>query len=324
MPDTRAIDPELAVVLNAMPRTRYGAFDLDDIPGVRTVMRQMTEQMSAGIAPDPSVETRDVLVRRTDGTDLTLRVHRPVEGQTARPGLLWFHAGGQILGTAGEDDLYLAQLAKDLALVVIAVDYRLAPEHQAPAAANDGLDAYRHVLDHATDLGVDAGRIAIGGASGGGAPALATALMIRDQQMPAPIALTLLYPMIDDRNTTRSSQEITNVGVWDRAANLLAWAAVLGDRAGTDDVSAYEAPARATDLSNLPATFIAAGEYDLFRDENLALANGLRAADVRTEFHDYAGACHAWDRFVPDSGLAKELNASWHRFLTRALAPAEQ
>ncbi len=210
---------------------------------------------------------------------------------------------------------------KKLSIVVIAVDYRLAPEYQAPAAAEDGLAAYRHLLDRGAEMGVDTGRVAIGGASGGGGPALAAALMIRDQELPAPAALTLLYPMIDDRNTTKSSHDITDVGVWDRAANLLAWSAVLGDRAG-GDVSPYAAPARATDLSDLPPAFIAAGEYDLFRDEDLALADGLRRAGVRTEVHDFAGAVHAWDRFVPSSELAQELNTSWHRFLARALAPA--
>jgi acetyl esterase/lipase len=320
MPTTRSIDPELAAVLDSMPHTKYGAFNLDDIPGTRAMMQQMTEQMSAGIERDPAVATSDIIAHRPDGTDLALRVHRPVDAPEAAPALLWFHAGGQILGTASEDDLYLAQLAKTLTAVVIAVDYRLAPEHQAPASAEDGLTAYRHVLDHAAAIGVDAARVAIGGASGGGAPALSTALMIRDQHLPTPAALTLLYPMIDDRNTTQSSREITDVGVWDREANLLAWHAVLGDRAGTDDVSAYAAPARATDVSGLPATFIAVGEYDLFRDEDVNLANQLLSAGVRTELHLYAGAIHAFDRFVPGSALAQELDAAWHRFLTRTLA----
>jgi acetyl esterase/lipase len=320
LPAQRAIAPDLAALLQGMPKTKYGSLDLDDLTGTRALLRQMTAQMTAGLQPDPSVTVHDAVLDRGDGTELVVRFFRPDGAGTAQPALLWFHAGGQIMGRVDEDDLYLTQLAKDLSVVVAGVDYRLAPEHRAPAAAQDGLAAYRHVLEHAGELGIDPDRIALGGASGGGAPALATAYLIRDHRLPAPRAMTLLYPMIDDRNTSDSSRAITDVGVWDRPANLLAWKAVLGDRAGTDDVSPYEAPARATDLSGLPPTFVAAAEFDVLRDEDLALAAGLLRAGVQTEIHHFAGTFHAWDRFAPDSPLAQELNRVWHLFLTRMLA----
>lgn len=315
----RAIDPEIAAALAATPKTRYGAFDLDDLPSTRAQMRSMAAQMSAEIEPDPDIEISDVVVPRADSSELVVRCYRHRDA-AASPALLWFHAGGQILTRADEDDAYLAGLASRLSVVVAAVDYRLAPEHRAPAAAEDGLAAYHHLLEHGSELGVDIARIAIGGASGGGAPALATAFMIRDQQLPGPRAISLLYPMIDDRNETASSHVITDVGVWDRPANVLAWAAVLGDRAGGDDVTAYEAPARQVDLIGLPPTFLAIAEYDVLRDEDLDLGVRLLRAGVHTELHHYAGAVHAWDRFAPGTALADELDAAWHGFLTRMLA----
>lgn len=319
MSTQRAIDTELAAVLAAAPRTRYGAFDLDDIPGTRAAMRATVEKMTAGITPNPTVSVSDLLVPRPEGSDLVVRLHRPQSATTPAPVVLWFHSGGQILVRADEDDLYLSELAKELSAVVAAVDYRLAPEHQAPAAAEDGLSAYQYLLDHASDLGIDTARIAIAGASGGGAPALATAYMVRDRGLAAPRVMTLLYPMIDDRNTSESSRAITDVGVWDRPANVLAWSAVLGDRVGAEDLSPYAAPARQTDLSGLPTTFVALAEHDVLRDEGLDLATRLLRAGVQTEIHHYAGTFHAWDRFAQDSALAQELNRTWRSFLAREL-----
>lgn len=108
-----------------------------------------------------------------------------------------------------------------------------------------------------------------------------------------------------------------DIGIWDRATNILAREAVLGDRAGATDVSPYCAPARAADLTGLPTTFIAVGELDLFRDEDLAYAMTLMACGVPTELHVFPGAYHAWDLFAPDSRLAAAFNDAWFGFLAR-------
>nr|WP_262986104.1 alpha/beta hydrolase [Streptomyces sp. CBMA123] len=111
----------------------------------------------------------------------------------------------------------------------------------------------------------------------------------------------LMYPMLDDRNTTDSSHEITDIGIWDRATNILAWKSILGDRVGTDDVTSYCAASRATELAGLPPTFIGVGELGLFRDENLDYAARLRAQGVPVKLHLYPGAYHAFDLFAPQS-----------------------
>ena len=125
--------------------------------------------------------------------------------------------------------------------------------------------------------------------------------------------------LLDDRNETPSTYEVTDLGVWDRRENLLAWAVVLGDRVGDPALDPYYAPGRATDLSALPDAFIAAAQFDVFRDENIAFAQRLIAAGVPVELHLYARAFHAWDLFAPEWALGRAFVHTWQDFLRRRL-----
>ena len=124
-----------------------------------------------------------------------------------------------------------------------------------------------------------------------------------------------MYPMIDDRNVTVSSQEVTNVGVWDRSSNLEAWNWYLGGK----PADGYAAPARAMDLKGLPPTFMDVGEADLFRDEDIEFAARLIKAGVTTEFHLYPGAYHASEMFSPNAQLSKRIWEARYSALSRAL-----
>jgi acetyl esterase/lipase len=315
-----AVDPELAVALTAMPRAANGSLmDLSDIPALREVLNAANQQMAATLPKDPRVTIETLHIRRGDGTELELVLYRPADGGHTRACLLWFHAGGQVLGDVRSDDAYNAALAVSLDCVVAAVDYRLAPETPAPGAAEDGFLAYTHLHKHAGEHRIASDRIGIAAASGGGAPAAAATLMIRDGQGPRPRLLSLNYPMLDDRNETPSSHEITELGIWDRRENQLAWSAVLGDRVGAASLDPYCAPGRATDLSGMPDTFIAVGQLDVFRDENIDFARKLIAAGVAVDLHLYAHALHAWDRFAPQSALARSFEHTWHSYLRRQL-----
>ncbi|MFF5897097.1 alpha/beta hydrolase fold domain-containing protein [Streptomyces argenteolus] len=127
--------------------------------------------------------------------------------------------------------------------------------------------------------------------------------------------------MLDDRNTTDSSREITDIDIWDRATNLLAWQAILG-HPGTEDVTPYAAPARASDLAGLPPTFVGVGELDVFRDENLDYASRLRAHGVDVQLHLYPGEYHAFDLFAPQSHLAESFRHTLHDYLVRHFTKA--
>ncbi|MFJ8433927.1 alpha/beta hydrolase [Kitasatospora sp. NPDC094019] len=321
----RLMDQELRLALDAVPMTPNGAFDLTDLATTRAAFRAQAESAADSSPADPSVTVEEHLASRADRTygpdvPVPVRLLRPTAAPGPLPVLLWFHGGGQVLGFAAQDEPWLTRLAASLGCAVAAVDYRLAPETPAPGAAEDGFTAYEWLAREADALGLDATRIGIAGQSGGGGIAAATTLLVRDRGGVAPLFQSLTYPMLDDRNRTASSHEITDIGIWDRSTNLLAWEAILGDRAGTEDVCPYAAPARADDLADLPPTFITVGDLDCFRDEDLDYATRLRAQGVPVELHLYPGAYHAFDLIAPDSRLAAAFHRTWFDYLARRFA----
>ncbi len=310
------IDSELARALDAVPKGPAGIYDLSDIDGTREAVRRQAKAMVGDMLDDPSISVDVLHAARPDGSLLALRCFTPGQDKPL-PALLWFQGGGQILGFAVPEDPFLKRISSQTGCIVASVDYRLAPEHRAPAAAGDGALAYDWLRGEAAPLGIDRERIGIAGASGGGGIAAATALILRDRNAAPPLFLSLSYPMLDDRNATHSAHEITDIGVWDRSANLLAWQAILGDSAGTDAVSQHQAAARADDLSGLPPAFVAVGDLDVFRDEALDFARRLVADGVAVELHLFPGAFHAWGLFAPEAAMTETFNRVWQDFLLR-------
>jgi acetyl esterase/lipase len=310
------IDPELARALEAVPGPK-GIFDLTDIQTTREGVRKFAQQIAAQSPDFQTIAVAEFEATGDHGHAVPIRFLRPIDSRGPFPLLVWFHGGGQILGDAAEDDPKLKKLVSQIRCAVAAVDYRLAPEALSPAGAEDAAMAFQWLVDNASLLDIDRDRISIAGASGGGCVAAASILMLRDRGRALPLFQALHYPMLDDRNQTPSSHEITDIGIWDRDTNVLAWKTVLGKKAGSDDVSPYSAPARVKDVSRLPRTFLAVGELDLFRDEALAYALRLQACDVPVELHLYPGAFHAFDLFAPQSRFAASFNASWYAFLKR-------
>ncbi|MFB7668877.1 alpha/beta hydrolase [Kitasatospora sp. NPDC056138] len=323
MPRSRpAIDSELAAALQTMAIGPNGVFDLTDIPATRQAARALAESIASTIPDEPTVTTEETQAPRAEGPDVPIVLLRPQNASGTVPALVWFHGGGQVLGFAAQDTPWLKPLSAALGCAIASVDYRLAPETPAPGAAEDGYTAYRWISDNAADLGLDPTRIGLAGQSGGGGVAAATALLIRDRGAATPLFQLLMYPMLDDRNTTDSSRSITDIGIWDRSTNLMAWQAILGDRAGTDDITPYSAAGRATDLAGLPTTFIGVGELDVFRDENLDYAARLRAHGVPVELHLYPGAYQAFDMFAPQSRLAQSFHHTLNDYLLRLFMKA--
>ena len=312
------LDTELAAAFAAMPKARDGnVLDFTDIPALQEYARDVAARNPG--PPDPRVTIETLRIPRDDRSSLDVVLFRPSDADGALPVLVWFHGGGQVMGDAYGDNDYHGALASSLGCVVAAVDFRNAPQTPAPGAAEDGYLAYTYLDEHGGEHRMDACRIGRAGASGGGAPAAATALMIRDRRGPRPCLLSLLYPMIDDRLAMPSAFEVTGPTVIDRQGALNAWAAVLGDRVGAAVLDPYCAPARATDLSGLPDTFLAVGQYDVFRDDNIDFAQRLIAAGVPVDLHVYGHAFHAWDRLAPGTALTRTFEQSWHAFLRRHL-----
>lgn len=262
----------------------------EDFGSVRTAWLAVNGPLPS--APD----VRAVSVPLRDGAPaVRLRLYGLEEGTRGRPALLWIHGGGYALGLSGYDDFQCRRFAREVGCVVAAVDYRLAPEHPYPAGLEDCYAALSWLAADAEGFGIDADRIAIAGSSAGGGLTAALALYARDRKGPHIRFQMPLCPMLDDRNRTASSREITDPRMWDRAKNVKAWRMYLGAAADGQDVPAYAAPARARDLSGLPPTYMSVGELDAFRDETVEYAERLLEAGVATELHVFAGCYHGFD-----------------------------
>jgi acetyl esterase/lipase len=216
------------------------------------------------------------------------------------------HGGGMITGNAWSVlPRLLREWAATLELAVVSVEYRLAPEARYPAAVEDCYAGLVWVAAHAAELGIDAGRVVVGGKSAGGGLAAALALLTRDRGEPCPVGQLLLCPMLDDRNDTFSSRQMAGIDTWDRTSNATAWQAVLGDRYGAADLPPYAAPARATDLSGLPPAYVEVGSAETLRDEAVAYAQALWRAGGQVELHVWPGGCHGFDTFAPRAALTR-------------------
>jgi acetyl esterase/lipase len=204
---------------------------------------------------------------------------------------------------------------------VVSVEYRLAPEHPHPAPVEDCYAGLVWTAEHAGELGIDPERIVVVGASAGGGLAAAAVLMARDRGGPALAGQMLFCPMLDDRNDTVSVRQMVGLGVWDRTANETGWTALLGDARGGPDVSPHAAPARATDLSGLPPTFIDVGTAESFRDEDIAYASSIWRAGGVAELHVWPGGFHGYYQLAPHTQLSRETMAARLAWLRRLLAP---
>ena len=213
-----------------------------------------------------------------------------------------------VLGNAAMEDPQTKAVAVEMGCVVASVEYRLAPEHPHPAPIEDCYAGLKWFADNSESLGVDRGRIAVGGASAGGGLAAALALLARDRGEVDLIFQQLIYPMLDDRNITPASHYVQHPKVWNREANITGWSALLGKPAGSDE-----------DLSGLPPAFIIVGELDLFVDEDIEYAMRLIQAGVPTELHVFPGAFHGSDIMVPMSDTSRRWAAIRSGALRQAL-----
>jgi acetyl esterase/lipase len=278
--------------------------------------------LRAALPPIPEVEVTDHHTPSADGTELRVRVYARRDRRADTSALLWIHGGGMVLGTIDGDDHMCKTWARDFGCVIASVDYRLAPEHQYPAHIDDCYAGLRWLAGHVERFSVDPKRLAIGGASAGGGLAAGTALLARDRDEVALCFQYLVYPMIDDRDETPSTHDITFPKVWKRVSNQHGWAAYLGGRAGGADVPIYAAPARAEvdDLRGLPPAYVDVGELDPFRDEDIAYAARLLAAGVPCELHVTPGAFHGSEMSVPDAASSRRIRAYRRDALSRLLS----
>ncbi|KAL4734774.1 Alpha/Beta hydrolase protein [Aspergillus similis] len=255
-----------------------------------------------------------------DSHQITLSVFRSKTGSRgpACPAVYYCHGGGQIAGNRFSAVGPVLKYFADVEIVFISVEYRLAPEHRAPAALEDSYAGLVWTADTATKLGIDLDRLMVMGVSGGAPMAAGCAILARDRQYPKLCAQMLVTPMLDDRNNTVSSRQFAKDGTWNGDMNRLAWNSVLGnDGPGRPDPSDPVVPARVSDLSGLPPTFLDVGDAEVFRDETVAYASVLWKCGVSTELHVWPGAFHGFDVIVPDALLSRTAIAIKQKWVKR-------
>lgn len=310
-------DPELAPILAAFPPQ---GLDITQVGQTRMLMDRLAEREKIPAGTPVSVADH-IVPGPVDAPELRVRVYRPANANAALPALLWLHGGGYVFGSAHMTDRRQAEMALAVGCVIVSVDYRLAPEHPFPAALHDAFAALHWLFQEAATLNVDTTRIAVGGASAGAGLATTLARYVRDRSDIRLCFQLLVYPMLDDRNDTPSSQCTTDGRVWNRQNNLDAWDAYLG--AQRDVPPDYAVPIRAADLASLPPAYICVGSIDLFVDEDMNYATRLREAGVPTELHVYPGFFHWADVFAPKTQITRRWNADIDAALRAAFRPGD-
>lgn len=248
----------------------------------------------------PHIHAEERHIPRQDAKHrLRLCIYKPTNLSVPAPVLLWMHGGGLVVGKADMNAHYVRYLIEALGIVIVSVDYRLAPEAPFPQPLDDCYTALQWVHANAQTLGIDASRVAVGGESAGGGLAASLVQLTQDRGEMMPAFQLLVYPMLDDHSGLRTTLEEHEWLVWTPRNNRFGWESYLGQACGSENVPPYAVPARRQDVTNFPPTWIGVGTIDLFYDEGVAYAEKLKSAGVDCELETVEGAFHGFDQFKP-------------------------
>ena len=293
-----AIDPQVAFVLDLIIKSGRPAYNTLSPKEARQLFR---ETRPASTPEPPAIG----VVRNLTAGTVPIRVYRPagVPDATRLPVLVFFHGGGWVIGDLDTHDTLCRQLTAGAGISVVAVDYRLAPEHKFPAAADDAWSATTWIVAHAGELGVDASKIAVGGDSAGGNLAAVVALQARDAGRPNIALQVLLYPVTDVGAETQSYQDLADGYMLTREGMRWFIAHYLGKPQEAEDWRV--SPIRARSFAGVAPALIVTAGYDPLRDEGDAYAQKLRAAGVNVDHVSFGGMIHG---FVPMGKLIETGN----------------
>jgi acetyl esterase/lipase len=324
-----AYDTELAKLLDAT--TIPEEFDLDLMRGVSKDEHQCPhgETEEQEFSADKILRDKTFLVHEEhsipgpDNTTVILSVFTPKEpSRTQRPVLYYMHGGGLVSGDRFTGLTNIMDFLEGIDCVVVSVEYRLSPETPQPGPSEDCYAGLVWLSDNANKLGIDPTQIVLFGISGGGIVATAVCLMARDRKNPSiPLKGLMLYaPQLDDRCETLSDQQYEygnpTSTPWVRAC----WDLMLPNIRGTNKVTPYQSPARAKDYSNLPPTYIDAGECEVLRDQVVQFATNMWRCGSTCELHIWPGAHHVFELINnPDHLLIQSAKAAKVNWLKRMM-----
>jgi acetyl esterase len=281
-----AIDPQVEQYLERLQALGLSPIQELTPAQARANFAASIESLFGPVDAVGSVEDRET----DDG--VPVRIYRPDDSGSSTPALVFFHGGGWVVGSIETHDGITRALANRSGCIVVSVDYRVAPEHRFPAAIDDAWSATRWVLANAAELGIDPGRVAVGGDSSGGNLAAVVARRARDAGVSLAFQL-LVYPVVDHNFDTGSYSEFGEGHSLTREGMRWYWSHYLGDRDGSDHDAS---PSREPDLRGLAPAFVATAELDPLRDEGEAYARRLEESGVPTTLVRYDGMIHGFLR----------------------------
>jgi acetyl esterase/lipase len=300
-----ALDPQARAVLDLVKKVGRPSYDQLSPAEAR---EQYRETRTALQPEAPEMTVKDLAASSAAGP-IPLRLYRPPGAGAPLPALIYFHGGGWVIGDLETHDVLCRQLAQQAGCVVVAVDYRLAPEHKFPAAVDDCWAATHWIAAHAGELGIAGHRLAVGGDSAGGNLAAVIAVMARDAGNPALAFQLLIYPATDMTRVAPSHAEFADGYLLTR--NLTGWFTAQYMRNADDETDWRASPSRVPSLNGLPPALIMTAGFDPLRDEGETYARRLREAGVTVDYICYGGMIHG---FLP---LGRALDTA-----TRAVAHA--
>lgn len=311
--DLTPIHPDLHAIWRRFPRLTFSR-------GSVRALHWLNRLQPIAKAPE-DILIDQAYIHSRDGKDhIRLRVYKSKRITVPAPALIWIHGGGYIIGTPEQDDLYMFELAGRLGIVVISVDYRLAPQCPFPAPLDDCYAALEWVHAYPQSLGIDPDRIAVGGASAGGGLAATLAQLVHDRGEIQPVFQLLVAPMLDDRTALRTNLAHADLLTWNQKSNRFGWESYLQQPVGSEEPAPYSVAARREDLTGLPPAWIGVGTLDLFNNEDVAYAQKLRACGVACELVIVPGAFHGFDVFSDDLPVIRDFRESQMAALRNAFS----
>ena len=291
VPVAPALDSQVRAVLELVIKSGRPAYHQISPKEARQLFR---ETRPASTPAPPAIGLVKDLAADGPLGPIPLRLYRPADVALATPlpVLVYFHGGGWVIGDLDTHDVLCRQLTAEACVSVVSVDYRLAPEHKFPAAVDDAWAATRWIVAHAVELGVDAGRLAVGGDSAGGNLAAVVALLARDHGGPAIALQALLYPVTDVGAETQSYRDFSEGFLLTR--ETMRWFCDQYLNGEAEAVDWRVSPLRAPSLAGLPPALIVTAGFDPLRDEGDAYAVALRRAGVRVDSICYGGMIHGF------------------------------
>jgi acetyl esterase len=285
----RTMDPKAQIVGEFVKSIRVPGY-FPPLPELRQQLRTMVYLMDE---PAPSLaRVEDITIPGPAGA-IPGRVYDAAGVSVpARAVVAYFHGGGWVQGDLETHHGLCARLALRSGTIVVAIEYRLAPEHKFPAAVEDSFVAYRWLRSHAAEVGGDPGRVAVAGDSAGGNLSAVVSQLSAREGVPVPTCQVLIYPALDFALDTPSHRELTDGHIIPR--DRIVWYMEQYLPAGADLNDSHASPLREPDLHGQPPALIITAGLDPLRDEGAAYAERLRAAGVDVVYHEYRGQIHAF------------------------------